>query len=83
MTTDPVMKMLELLEIQFSRDDSSGTTVTEKQARDLLDAIELLIRQRDEACSNHENLSISFRYECNEQVLSILMKAMSKYEESK
>lgn len=80
MTTDPVM--LEFLEIQFSRDDSSGTTDTEKQARDLLDAIELLIHQRDEAYSNHENLSISFRYESNEQVLSILMKAMHKHEEA-
>ncbi len=82
MTTDPVMKILELLKIKFSRDDSSGTTVTEKQARDLLDVIELLIRQRDEAYSNYENLSISFRYESNEQVLSILMKAMHKHEEA-
>jgi len=80
MTTDPVMKMLELLDIQFDREDSFGVTVTKKQARDLLDVIELLIRQRDEACSNYENLSISFRYESNEQVLSILMKAMNKHE---
>lgn len=82
MTTDPVMKMLELLDIQFDREDSFGVTVTKKQARDLLDAIELLINQRDEAYSNHENLSLSFRFESNEQVLSVLMKAMNKHEEA-
>lgn len=80
MTTDPVMKMLELLDIQFDREDSFGVTVTKKQARDLLDAIELLIHQRDEAYGNHENLSLSFRFESNEKVLSVLMKAMNKHE---
>ena len=80
MTNDPIISMLEVLENEFNREDSFGINVTKKQAKDLLDAIELLINQRDEAYSNTENLSISFRLECNEQVLAILMRAMNKYE---
>lgn len=83
MTNDPIISMLEVLENEFNREDSFGINVTKKQAKDLLDAIELLINQRDEAYSNTENLSISFRLECNEQVLAILMRAMNKDEKSK
>ena len=83
MTNDPIISMLEVLENEFNREDSFGINVTKKQAKDLLDAIELLINQRDEAYSNTENLSISFRLECNEQVLTILMRAMNKDEKSK
>lgn len=77
---ETVIQMLGLLydkyKLSGEDNDSSIVNITGKQAKYLLDAIEVLIKQRNEAHLNPENLSISFRYESDDAVLKILMQAM-------